>query len=42
VHDGKLVWSCRLEEPRTFGTFAQSVPKVVAAPARAGKAVPPS
>jgi len=42
VHDGKLVWSCRLEEPRTFGTFVQSVPKVVAPPLRAGKAVPPS
>lgn len=38
VHEGKLVWSCRLEEPRTFGTFVQSVPKTAAAPARAGKA----
>jgi hypothetical protein len=27
VHDGKLVWSCRLEEPRMFGQFVQAVPK---------------
>jgi len=27
VHEGKLVWSCRLEELKTFGTFVQSVPK---------------
>jgi hypothetical protein len=27
VHEGKLVWSCRLEELKTFGTFLQSVPK---------------
>ena len=27
VHDGKLVWSCRLEEMNRFGTFVQSVPK---------------
>jgi hypothetical protein len=27
VHNGKLVWSCRLEELNTFGTFFQSVPK---------------
>jgi len=27
VHNGKLVWSCRLEELNTFGTFVQSVPK---------------
>jgi len=27
VHDGKLVWSCRLEEPRAFGSFATAVPK---------------
>lgn len=32
VHEGKLVWSCRLEEPRTFGTFVQSVPKAMKAP----------
>ena len=31
VHEGKLVWSCRLEEPRTFGTFVQSVPRQAAA-----------
>jgi MoaA/NifB/PqqE/SkfB family radical SAM enzyme len=27
VHDGKLVWSCRLEELNTFGAFVQTVPK---------------
>ena len=27
VHDGKLVWSCRLEEMNHFGAFVQSVPK---------------
>jgi hypothetical protein len=27
VHEGKLVWSCRLEEMNQFGTFVQSVPK---------------
>jgi hypothetical protein len=27
VHDGKLVWSCRLEEMNTYGAFVQSVPK---------------
>jgi len=27
VHEGKLVWSCRLEEPRAFGGFVRAVPK---------------
>jgi organic radical activating enzyme len=27
VHDGKLVWSCRLEEMNNYGAFVQSVPK---------------
>lgn len=27
VHEGKLVWSCRLEEPRAFGAFVNAVPK---------------
>jgi hypothetical protein len=27
VHDGKLVWSCRLEEPRAFGQFVHAVPR---------------
>jgi MoaA/NifB/PqqE/SkfB family radical SAM enzyme len=27
VHDGKLVWSCRLEEMNTYGTFVQSFPR---------------
>jgi MoaA/NifB/PqqE/SkfB family radical SAM enzyme len=30
VHDGKLMWSCRLEEPRTFGCFLRAVPKCAA------------
>jgi hypothetical protein len=27
VHEGKLVWSCRLEEMNRFGAFLQTVPK---------------
>jgi hypothetical protein len=27
VHNGKLVWSCRLEEVNQYGDFVQSVPK---------------
>jgi uncharacterized Fe-S cluster-containing radical SAM superfamily protein len=27
VHDGKLVWSCRLEELNNFAAFVQTVPK---------------
>lgn len=27
VHEGKLVWSCRLEEMNRFGVFLQTVPK---------------
>ncbi len=27
VHNGQLVWSCRLEEMNTFGAFVQTVPK---------------
>ncbi len=27
VHEGKLVWSCRLEEPRKFGVFVRTVPR---------------
>lgn len=27
VHDGQLVWSCRLEEQRLFGQWVQAVPK---------------
>jgi hypothetical protein len=26
VHDGRLVWSCRLEEPRRYGGFLTSAP----------------
>ena len=27
VHDGQLVWSCRLEEPRQYGAFLTSAPR---------------
>jgi len=27
VHNGELVWSCRLEECKEFGTFLRSIPK---------------
>jgi len=27
VHEGKLVWSCRLEEVNSYGSFVQTVPK---------------
>lgn len=27
VHDGKLVWSCRLEELKRYGAFAEAVPR---------------
>ena len=27
LHEGRLAWSCRLEELRRFGTFVTSVPK---------------
>ena len=27
VHDGQLVWSCRMEELVEFGTFLRTVPK---------------
>ncbi len=27
VHNGELVWSCRLEEPERFGDFVQIVPR---------------
>ncbi|MCZ7602720.1 MAG: radical SAM protein [Melioribacteraceae bacterium] len=27
VHEDRLVWSCRLEEPKQFGTFLRSFPK---------------
>ena len=27
VHDGELVWSCRLEEPKCFGQFLTTAPK---------------
>jgi hypothetical protein len=35
VHEGKLVWSCRLEEPRAFGQFVRAVPAGKAPGARA-------
>jgi hypothetical protein len=27
VWNGRLVWSCRLEEPLNYGGFVQTVPK---------------
>jgi pyruvate-formate lyase-activating enzyme len=42
VHDGELVWSCRLEEKLEFGGFVQTVPKELAverAPMTSGSAV---
>lgn len=38
VHDGKLVWSCRLEELNKFGTFVESIPRSRRAPAAASSA----
>ena len=32
VHEGELVWSCRLEERMKYGAFARAVPKKVTAP----------
>ena len=26
VHDGELVWSCRMEEVKDFGSFLRTVP----------------
>ncbi len=36
VHDGKLYWSCRLEEIKEHGQFVSCYPKAPAAEARAG------
>jgi hypothetical protein len=27
VHDGKLVWSCRLEELNQYGAFVETAPR---------------
>jgi hypothetical protein len=27
VHEGELVWSCRMEELKKYGAFVQTVPK---------------
>ncbi len=27
VWNGRLAWSCRLEEPMNFGAFVQTVPR---------------
>jgi hypothetical protein len=27
VHEGKLVWSCRLEEPKKYGAFLRTMPR---------------
>lgn len=32
VHEGKLVWSCRLEEQRNYGQWVTAVPKKAACP----------
>jgi hypothetical protein len=40
VHEGELVWSCRLEERLKFGGFARAVPKRSAAEAEAEPAAP--
>jgi hypothetical protein len=41
VHEGQLVWSCRLEELKNYGTFLRSVPQTAqAAEAQAGGASP--
>ncbi len=32
VHDGKLVWSCRLDECLQYGSFVQTVPRCQKAP----------
>lgn len=47
VHDGKLVWSCRLEEYRKYGGLVQSFPKkaeagVVQLPVGVEKSTPPA
>lgn len=34
VWDGRLAWSCRLEEPKRYGTFVQTVPKARSAAPR--------
>jgi len=36
VHEGKLVWSCRLEEWRKFGEPLRAVPLSMKAPAARG------
>lgn len=40
VHNGQMVWSCRLEEYRKHGGLLQCVPKGCAAPAAGGKGLP--
>jgi hypothetical protein len=34
VHDGKLYWSCRLEEIKSYGCFMHAVPKGCKQPAK--------
>ena len=31
VHDGRLVWSCRLEEQLSYNRWAEAVPRKVSA-----------
>ncbi len=37
VYDGRLVWSCRLEELRNYGQFARTVPRVLHVAAAASR-----
>jgi hypothetical protein len=37
LHEGRLAWSCRLEELRRFGTFVTSVPKATGTPPAAAE-----
>jgi len=35
VHEGELIWSCRLEERKKYGAFARGVPRRADADAEA-------
>jgi pyruvate-formate lyase-activating enzyme len=39
VHNGKLYWSCRLEEIKKYGAFIQTVPRGTTAPESASSSV---
>jgi hypothetical protein len=42
VHDGQLVWSCRLEEQLKFGCWIRAVPKSGAPVGPCGSPCPPA